>query len=82
MSERALIGVAVLSNSDGDDAALELSVRPAEAIHESIAVAFNCEPRQLKQVQFGEQQVEAGATYEDYGVAVRSFCFLVVIVML
>ena len=69
MSESALIGVTVRSNND-DDAARELSVRPAQAIYESIAEAFGCEMRHVVQVEFGDEVVEEGATYEDYGVEV------------
>ena len=68
VSESALIGVTVRSNNG--DAALELSVRPSEGIYESIGEAFRCKPRQLKQVEFGGDEVEKGATYEDYGIEV------------
>ena len=69
ISESGMIGVTVRSNS-GDDAASELSVRPAQGIHDSIATAFGCQPRQLEEVEFGGEAVEEGATYEDYGVEV------------
>ena len=69
MSESALISVTVRTNTD-DDPARELSVRPAEAIYESIAAAFRYEMRHVEQVEFGDEVVEEGATYEDYGVEV------------
>ena len=69
VSESALIGVTVRSNTD-DDAAREISVRPAQAIYESIAEAFGCKMRHVEQVEFGDEVVEEGATYEDYGVEV------------
>ena len=69
VSRGALIGVTVRTNTD-DDATRELSVRPAQAIYESIASAFGCEMRHVQQVEFGDEVVEEGATYEDYGVEV------------
>ena len=69
VSESALIGVTVRTNTD-DDATRELSVRPTQAIHESIAEAFGCKMRQIEQVEFGDEVVEDGATYEDYGIEV------------
>ena len=69
VSQDALITVTVRTNTD-DDAARELSVRPAQAIYESIASAFGCKMRHVEQVEFGDQVVEEGATYEDYGVEV------------
>ena len=69
VSQGALIGVTVRTNTD-DDATRELSVRPAQAIYESIASAFGCEMRHVQQVEFGDEVVEEGATYEDYGVEV------------
>ena len=76
MSESALIGVTVRSNN-GDDAIRQLSVRPSQGIHKSIAEAFSCKLRQLQAVEFGGEAVEEGATYEDYGVEVGhpSFVF-------
>ena len=75
-SESFLIGVTVRTNID-DDAGRELLVRPAQAIYESIAEAFGCKMRHVEQVEFGDEVVEEGATYEDYGVEVgcgRHFC--------
>ena len=69
MSERALIGVTVRSNS-GDDAIRQLSVRPSQNIHDTIVEAFGCNPAQVEAVEFGGEAVEEGATYEDYGVEV------------
>ena len=69
VSQDALIIVTVRTNTD-DDAARELSVRPAQAIYESIATAFGCEMQHVKHVEFGDEAVEEGATYEDYGVEV------------
>ena len=69
VSQDALITVTVRTNTD-DNAARELSVRPAQAIYESIAAAFGCKMRHVEQVEFGDQVVEEGATYEDYGVEV------------
>ena len=69
VSQDNLIGVTVRTNTD-DDAARELSVRPAQAIYESIAEAFGCDMRHVEQVEFGDEVVEEGATYEDYGVEV------------
>ena len=66
-----LISVTIRTNTD-DDAARELSVRPAQAIYESIVEAFGCEMRHVEQVEFGDEVVEEGATYEDYGVEVGS----------
>ena len=71
VSQDALIGVTVRTNTD-DDATRELSVRPTQAIHESIAEAFGCKMRHVEQVEFGDQVVEEGATYEEYGVEVGS----------
>ena len=67
--ESDLIAVTVRLN-DNDDSARELSVRPAQAIHESIAEAFGCKVWQLEEIEFGGQAVEQGVTYEDYGVEV------------
>ena len=69
VSQGALISVTIRTNTD-DDAARELSVRPAQAIYESIAEAFGCKMRYVEQVEFGDEVVEEGATYEDYGVEV------------
>ena len=69
VSESVLIGVTVRTNTD-DDAGRELLVRPAQAIYESIAEAFGCKMRHVEQVEFGDEVVEDGATYEDYGVEV------------
>ena len=73
--ESDLIAVTVRLN-DNDDSARELSVRPAQAIHESIAEAFGCKVWQLEEIDFGGQAVEQGVTYEDYGVEVPRVCFL------
>ena len=64
-----MIGVTVRSNN-GDDAIRQLSVRPSQNIHDSIAEAFSCDPAQVEAVEFGGEVVEEGATYEDYGVEV------------
>ena len=69
VSQGALITVTVRSNTD-DDAGRELLVRPAQAIYETIAEAFGCKMRHVEQVEFGDEVVEEGATYEDYGVEV------------
>ena len=74
MSESTLIGVTVRSNN-GDDAIRQLSVRPSRSIRDTIAQAFNCHPAQLEAVEFGGEAVEAGATYEDYGVEVVQSSF-------
>lgn len=86
VSHGALISVTVRTNTD-DDAARELSVRPTQAIYESIASAFECEMRHVEQVEFGDEVVVEGATYEDYGVEVgcrghfaRLFVFGLVVV--
>ena len=68
VSESDLLSVTVRSNCDQE--ARILSVHQAETIHESIAVAFACVPRQLEKVEFGAEVVEEGATFEDYGVEV------------
>ena len=67
MSESALIGVTVYSDID---AIRQLSVRPSQNIHDSIAQAFSCKPAQVETVAFGGEAVEVDATYEDYGVEV------------
>ena len=64
-----MIGVTVRSNN-GDDAIRQLSVRPSQIIRDTIVEAFSCHPAQLEAVEFGGEAVEAGATYEDYGVEV------------
>ena len=69
MSESVLIGVTVRSNN-GDDAIRQLSVRPSQNIRDTIAEAFGCHPAQIREVEFGGEAVEEGATYEDYGVEV------------
>ena len=69
VSQGALITVTVRSNTD-DDAGRELLVRPAQAIYESIAEAFGCKMQHVERVEFGDEVVERGATYEDYGVEV------------
>ena len=70
----ALITVTVRSNTD-DNAARELSVRPAQGIYESIAEAVGCEMRHVKQVEFGDEVVEEGAIYEDYMYGVEVGCY-------
>ena len=70
MSESALIGVTVRSNSGDDDAIRQLSVRPSQNIYDAIAEAFGCHSAQVELVEFGGEAVEEGATYEDYGIEV------------
>ena len=75
MSESTPIGVTVRSNN-GDDAIRQLSVRPSQSIRDTIAQAFGCDPAQVEAVEFGGEAVEAGATYEDYGVEVGQSSFV------
>ena len=74
ISESALIGVTVRSNTD--DAIRQLSVRPSQNIRDTIAEAFSCKPAQVEAVEFGGEAVEEGATYEDYGVEVGQSSFV------
>ena len=46
------------------------------SIRDTIAQAFSCHPAQLEAVEFGGEAVEAGATYEDYGVEVGQSSFV------
>ena len=46
----------------------ELAVRPTDTIHDAIAIAFGCLPSRVKEVELGDDAVERGGVFEEWGI--------------
>jgi len=65
-----MIGITVMCNADMEEA-IQLTVDPAQRVHEVVAEAFQCESELIQQVLLGEMDVLDGESFEDHGIEVN-----------